>query len=503
MSAATARPCELRIVDAGAWKAQNASKSEPNRMLKTDSEIKDSLVMFQTGQGVEVRAGLVHLTRYQAVFEIYNPDLALCTSEVLGSFRILLNDRTVYSGRAVVGSLVNTGLMQVCQVALDEHSWPDVELKPGATGKEKLRRDFSEFIHEWQKLYLVSRDYKVVIADIESFLAGLRLWLDQVELTIRASPAANRAELEQEIAEGLRDSVVPPANSLFDRFEEVSDRIEEELRPAHRSFGRRQLHPLLLCAPFIHRCYTKPLGFAGDYEMINMIIRNRCEGGSLFAKLINMYLLNLGPPQAVRNRVGFLKERIISETCRLSRQGRMASIYSLACGPAREVEEFLAEHPLADQAQFRLLDFNEETLRYTANRLEEVRRQYHRRSTFTLVKNSVQQLLKDSHGPGSLETGYDLIYCSGLYDYLSDRICQALNTYLYERLRPGGLLVVGNFAPNTPRQNLMEDLCEWFLIYRDSRKLVSLAPRQASLDDCVIRAEPMGANIFLEVRKPQ
>jgi extracellular factor (EF) 3-hydroxypalmitic acid methyl ester biosynthesis protein len=175
----------------------------------------------------------------------------------------------------------------------------------------------------------------------------------------------------------------------------------------------------------------------------------------------------------------------------------------LACGPAREIEEFLAENPLADQAQFRLLDFNEETLRYAGNRLEEVRRQYRRRSTLTLVKNSVQQLLKQNHRPVSLEPGYDLIYCSGLYDYLSDRVCQALNTYLYERLRPGGLLVVGNFAPNTPRQHLMEHLCEWFLIYRDSRELAALAPRQASADDCAIRAEPTGANIFLEVRKPQ
>jgi extracellular factor (EF) 3-hydroxypalmitic acid methyl ester biosynthesis protein len=275
------------------------------------------------------------------------------------------------------------------------------------------------------------------------------------------------------------------------------------LRPAHGSFGRRQLHPLLLCAPFIYRCYTKPLGYAGDYEMMNMIIRNGYEGSSLFAKLVNTYLLDQAPPQAVRNRVGFIKERIFSETARVSRLGQIASIYSLACGPAREVEEFLGEQPLADQAQFRLLDFNEETLRYTGNRLEEVRRKYHRHSNLRLVKNSVQQLLKNSQRPASVEPGYDLIYCSGLYDYLSDRICQALNTHLYERLRPGGLLVVGNFAPNTPRQNLMEHLMEWFLIYRDSRELAALAPQQASPDDCVIRAEPSGANIFLEVRKPQ
>jgi extracellular factor (EF) 3-hydroxypalmitic acid methyl ester biosynthesis protein len=180
-------------VDETAGKAQNATNSGPNWMLKTDSEISDSLVTCQTSQGAGVHASLLHLTRYLAVFEIYNPDLALRTSEVLEEFRIVLDGRAVYSGRAVVGNLVNTGLILVCQVTLNEQSWTDV--------------------------------------DIESFLARLRLWLDQVELSIRASPAADRVKLEQEIAEALRDSVVPPANSLFDRFEEVSDRVEEQLRP--------------------------------------------------------------------------------------------------------------------------------------------------------------------------------------------------------------------------------------------------------------------------------
>lgn len=471
-------------------------------MLKTDSEISDSLVTCQTGQGAGVHASLLHLTRYLAVFEIYNPDLALRTSEVIEDFRIVLDGRAVYLGRAVVSSLVNTGLILVCQVTLDEHSWKDVELAPDATGKDKLRGDFRQFLHEWQKLYLVSREYKVVVADIQSFLAGLRLWLDKVELSIRASPAVNRAELEQEIAEGLRDSVVPPANSLFERFEEVSDKIEEALRPAHRAFGRRQLHPLLLCAPFIYRCYTKPLGYAGDYEMMNMIIRNGYEGSSLYAKLVNAYLLDQGPAQAVRNRVGYLTDRIIEETARISRAGRTANIYNVACGPAREVERFVAEHPLADSAHFRLLDFSEETLRCASDGVNEAKRKHHRNTGIETVKNSVQALLKSQSKGVPMEQRYDLIYSSGLYDYLNDQICKRLNALFYDQLRPGGLLVVGNFGPSTSIRNLMEHLLEWFLIYRDPQQMMSLIPYQAAPEHCVVRAESTGSNMFLEVRKP-
>jgi hypothetical protein len=87
----------LRAVFLGPRNLEGASgaKHRPNRMLKTDSNNDDSLVMCQTGQGTEIRAGLVHLTRYLAVFEIYNADLALCTSEVLGDFKIVLNGRPV------------------------------------------------------------------------------------------------------------------------------------------------------------------------------------------------------------------------------------------------------------------------------------------------------------------------------------------------------------------------------------------------------------------------
>jgi extracellular factor (EF) 3-hydroxypalmitic acid methyl ester biosynthesis protein len=174
-----------------------------------DLELKDSLVVGLTSQGAEIRAPLLRLTRHQAVFEIYSPDATVRISEVLNEFKIALRGRAVYSGRAVVASLVNTGLMVICQASLNEQFWTDVEAITNATGKDRLRHEFRDFIAEWQKLYLVSRDYKVVIADLQSFLNDLRLWLHQVELNIRAEPGANRAGLEQEIALELRDSIVP------------------------------------------------------------------------------------------------------------------------------------------------------------------------------------------------------------------------------------------------------------------------------------------------------
>lgn len=464
----------------------------------------DSLVFGQTNQGAQIRGTLVRLTRHEAVFEMYNPGLTLRVSEVLNEFRILVRDFVTYAGRAVVRTVLNTGSMMICEVTLTEHSWSDVVMFPSqGSQKDSLCLEFKEFVHNWQRQYRIAAEYKVIVADIQSFLNDLRLWLDQVELGIRSSPSTQRANLENEIAHELSDSVIRVMNGLLDRFEEVSDTIEEELRPAHRAFGQRQLHPLMLCSPFMYRTYTKPLGYAGDYEMMNMIMRNGYEGSSLFAKLVNAYLLNQAPPRAVRSRVRFLNSKIVQEANRVARLGRVTSVYSIGCGPAREAEEFVAENPLADRVQFRLMDFNEETLHYARSRMDETVRSHHRRTSVTLVKNTVQRLLRGGGVSTPEEQQHDLIYCSGLYDYLNNRIIKALNTYLYDQLKPGGLLVTGNFAPWTPRQNLMEHLSEWFLIYRGNNELATLAPDQAAPEDCTVCAESSGCNIFLEVRKPR
>jgi extracellular factor (EF) 3-hydroxypalmitic acid methyl ester biosynthesis protein len=479
------------------------SMPETSTPLRSDADLRGppDTVAFKTSLGFRVQANVLRFTPQSVTFEVLAPETVLRLSERLGDFEILADTQSVYSGQALVTAIMNTGTGMTCEAAL---SAPLVGLKvPELVGPEKAYLNgFGAFLRRWHKCYKVDAEYKVIIADLQTFLSSLRLWLDQVELTIQASPAADRARLELDVGSGLRPQVSSALSNLFERFEEVAEKIEPEWVPAHRAFGQRQLHAYLLCAPFIYRTYIKPLGYAGDYEMMNMIVRNGLEGSSLYAKLANAYLLDQVGPQAVRNRVAYLYGKLTEETARIARLGRSASIYNIACGPAREAADFVANESLADGAQFHLLDFNAETLDYASAKMEEARKTHNRRTTVSLVKKSVSQMLKANVKSVAAEQRHDLIYCSGLYDYLNDRVVKMLNSYLYDQLQPGGLLVVGNFAPNLPVRNFIEHFLEWFLIYRNARQLAALAPEQASPADCRVVAEPTGTNVFLEVRKP-
>ena len=483
---------------------RTASKRGPNRMLKTNSDITDSLVACQTGQGVEVRGNLLHLTHYLAVFEIYDPNLTLCTSEVFGNLKVILNNRTAFSGRAVISKLVNTGTLILCEAKLDETGF-NLDFPANGNGSSQWRECFTEFLSQWQKVYRVRPEFKVVSADMQTFLADLRLGLEQVELDIRSAPAGDRLEMEQRAARELGETVVPAFDALHERLEELAENIEEELRPAHQNFAKRQLHPLVMCSPFAYRTYHKPLGYAGDYEMVNMIVRDPCEGGSLFAKVVNFWFLNQWPARAHRNRIQYLKELLVQESLRAARLSRPIRILDLGCGPAREIQEFLAAGPLCDEAQFTLLDFNEETVRHASQVLEELKRRYGRRTVIQIQKKSVQHVLKEGVKPvlGAGGKSYDFIYCAGLFDYLPDRTCRQLMNIFYEWLAPGGLLAATNVDACKPFRHMLEFVLDWHLIYRDQNAAATLMPERAGAEARRIARDPTGVNVFLEVRKPE
>lgn len=465
---------------------------------------KDTFIVCRNSQGTEFRATLLRLTRYMVVFEVYNPYSILQLSEVLTEFRMIMNDRMIYSGRAVVSNLVNTGILLVCEATLED-SWLDVDIFSPVNKSQTLESEFGEFLKEWEKVQVVTPEFKVAIADIQTLLMDLRRWLEQVEFGIRSEPTGDRVKMEREVIEKLKQPFFLRVWELSKNFEKIAQDIGEDLQPTHRAYGRRQIHPLVLCSPFLYRTFQKPLGYAGDYEMVRMILRDPCEGSSLFAKMINFYFWNIAPAEAHRNRIKYLTGRLKDETLRVIAGGKVARIFDLGCGPAQEVLNFLENEDMCERANFTLLDFNDETLLSTQKSVDEMKSRYNRRTSVQLVKKSVNQVLKESLRPEERTMGsdYDMIYCAGLFDYFSDKICKRLMNLFYEILAPGGLLVATNVDASNPARHQMEYFMEWHLVYRNSAQLAALAPDNAPPGSFTVKADATGVNIFIEVRKPE
>jgi extracellular factor (EF) 3-hydroxypalmitic acid methyl ester biosynthesis protein len=339
------------------------------------------------------------------------------------------------------------------------------------------------------------------MADMQTFFLDLRLWLERLELAVRSQPAGDRLQMERDVLEEVQKPVLPAVAPVLEKFEFLANRVEADLQPAHRAYMKRQIHPLVLCSPFLFRTFQKPLGYAGDYEMVNMMMRDPFEGGSMFAKLVNRIFLSTPPVVAHQYRIDYLTQQLVAEAQRAAVRGRALRVYNLGCGPALEIQRFVANSDLSNWTEFSLLDFSEETLAHTNRVLGEIKTRCQRSTKIQTVRKSVQQVLKDAGKP-SAAPKYDMIYCAGLFDYLTDQVCRRLMNYFFDLLAPGGLLIATNVSAPNPSINWMEYVLDWYLVYRTAAQFRNVAPDRAPADSVSVQAIGTGVNIALEVRKP-
>lgn len=457
----------------------------------------DSVVAFKNSQGVAARGTVIRLTRADIIFEVYNPYSIVQLSEVLHDVQVRRKDRTIYRGRAMVSSLVSTGLVVMVSASLVD-PWSDLA---GLSPREGLTVETQRFVEDWTNGHTIRPAYQLIVSTIRNFLSELSRWLQEAEMTIadRVERSESPNQLARDLLDEIRVGVDPKIHELFERFEQEAARVSEEELAVHRAFACRELHPLTLCSPIVHRTFTKPLGYAGDYAMVDMIVGDPALGANTYAKLINIFNVSTPPAVAHRNRINMLLEHIEAEAERVSLQGRSFRVLNIGCGPALELQRFVIQNGLAARAEFTLMDFSEETLDYARSKLDEAQRESGRTPKIEYLHQSIHGLLKEALQKRTApEQTYDLIYCAGLFDYLSDRICKRLMQLFHHWTNPGGLVLATNVHPSNPVRHYMEHILEWYLIHRDEREMAALAPKQSRYE---LETDKTGVNVFLRVRK--
>ena len=466
-------------------------------MSLPDSDQSMISISCSNSQGVDLVANVLKLKRYSVVFEVYNPYSIVQSSEVLKDFRIFVDDRVIYAGKASVSNLVNTGIFLICEVILED-AWVDVDVF-GSKSDLSLSNQLDHFFEDWTRSNDIIDPVKLVVAEAENWFVGVQKWLGRIDLGLRSSPGVEREASEMRILSELKSGINERLYKLLIDFRAAVEDVDQESSAMHKSYVRRQLHPHLLCSPFLYRTFKKPLGYAGDYEMVNMILRNEFDGSSVFAKLLNHVLLQAPPAEAHRNRIDYLVAAIKESAERKAQSGQRLRVMNLGCGPAEEVLRLLRSEEVTDVIDFVLLDFNDETIKYSRERLEEARARYGRSANITFEKKSVHQILKMASQGGFQKDEYDLVYCAGLFDYFSQKVCRKMVELFSTLVGSGGEVIVTNVADTNPVSDWMEYVMAWDLIYRSRAEMEDLIPDRCANFDRKVEVDATGVNFFLKL----
>lgn len=344
----------------------------------------------------------------------------------------------------------------------------------------------------------VSEEFRLLTYEIHHFLKMTKETLDDLEKQIMvisdSARAAHREVVISQVEPDFVERVKAFSKRLDTLYAPIADKAERKL---YTDFFRELVGSYYTSNPFIGRALQKPRGYAGDFEMMNQIYRDKFEGSTLFEVLMHRYGINESSSQSVKYRKGYLIDQIQKES-----KGKSSFVVgSVACGPAREVVDLLAAMPVegSEKYTFVLMDQDIEALVNAKRNVKEtiIRRGLHCQAHF--VPLSVKAILEGAEESQILGMfDFDMIYSAGLYDYLHQPVAQVLTKILCRSVRDG-LVIIGNFHPSNPTKTISELVADWRLIHRTDADMMDLIP-DANVKSKLLHKDELGIDLFLEIR---
>lgn len=245
-----------------------------------------------------------------------------------------------------------------------------------------------------------------------------------------------------------------------------------------------------------HRARTKPLGYAGDHQMLAWICDEAVSDDPL-GRHFDRFFLKQAAPTSVKNRT----EQIAGAIARhcLATERRPYRIVTIGAGPGLDIRGAAALTPeeRRQDLDVTLLDLDSRGLDFANEQITSVLDE----AQVTSIRENLFRLPKRSSVlPHEGET--DFLICTGLFDYLDEDAAAAMLSTFWQQLAPGGTLVVGNFAPHCSTRAYMEWIGNWYLTYRNATQMANLA-EAADLPAASwsVGAERSGTNLFLSATK--
>jgi extracellular factor (EF) 3-hydroxypalmitic acid methyl ester biosynthesis protein len=347
---------------------------------------------------------------------------------------------------------------------------------------------------------LLPEDYLQAVSAIKDFLLFYRPLLDEEERRLRDKP--DGAKLVDQLVQSSFATLSSRWRELVIRASEAGWKLREDRKVhfAAKRYTEATVTPLLLGCPLINRTWHKPLGYAGDYQVMEYYYRDEFEGDTAFDKLMHKLFVQNPMAQGVVTRAKFMVDLLDQEHQSAADSGAASfAVANLGCGPGREVEMWAKDKPNLGPVSWTLIDQEEEALALAYQIGHDSVRKAGRLAELKLLHLSFSRLLRRPEAFNFSEQNF--IFSSGLFDYLKLDRAQAIAKALYDRLVPGGLLAIGNaIGPNT---NLWppEFVADWPILYRSKSDMEGMAGLLPDTAEVEVVVDPGEAYYFLLVRK--
>jgi SAM-dependent methyltransferase len=473
----------------------------PQRYGRSDLGAVRPEVRATTAAGESVDLELVDVSQNGVAVE-WPAAVPVGLGAILPMLSVSFDEHEAYRGEARVGSIRDAQGKTVVGVSF-------VESLMNVDDVLQLR-DVKSFSGEARGLGLRNRPwrseghekFKAAVAELRLFLDDAHRQLGELENTLPWNVVHGEADSP------ARAELIRLVHSEFvTEFVRLSESLDAALRLAApserqplRDFSRALVHEYLMQAPGLQRATVKPLGYPGDYEVMNFIYENQFAGSTLFAKAMNLAGVWTKPCCAVRNRKDVLKHKLV-ELIENAPPKSALQILSIAAGPAQEVYELLQERRApAVPVKIVLFDQDRNALAHAYKRLTPLLDGRSDRIQVVYLHDSIKRLLRDPTLFNSFGA-FDAVFASGLFDYLELPTAVTLTRNLYSTLKPGGTVFIGNMVPTNPGRWQMECHFDWYLIYRTRAEMLDMVRVAAPLAHSEIIEEPSGVNPFVAVTK--
>ncbi len=224
----------------------------------------------------------------------------------------------------------------------------------------------------------------------------------------------------------------------------------------------------------------KPLGYAGDYQIIEKIYQKQVS--EKYYKW-DQYSIANPAAEAVRNRKQFFKTLIHTKL----QQQKSIELLNIASGPARDLKEIYDDID-PNRLKTICIEIDERAIEYA-------------KKTCNSYSDSIK-FINQNIFKFQTDKKFDLIWSAGLFDYFNDKTFIQLLKQLQGNLNETGELCIGNFSKNNPGRVYMEVFGEWFLNHRSEEELIELAVLAgAKRKEIRVDHEPLRVNLFLRIKK--